>query len=364
MRISNYNAFLSSNYESFLGTSSPFLSQANQSQTQSQANFNKTQIKSETSVKTSKTQNSSALYKQLSQATLKRLINARNNAEFNEIKAERQDLSVKMKATIYAQNRSVSVDMSLNLSHSFLSVARLKKEQFADPLVVTLDGAMPSFTDELMSFDIDADGEVDQISKLGKNTAFLALDLNKNGEIDSGRELFGAKSGDGFGELRRYDDDKNGFIDENDEIFNKLRIWRTNGDKRELLALGEVGIGAIFLGEISSEFNYKNNQNDTLARLKSSGFFLFENGKSGVISSVDFAKFKIEKELKITPILSQNSSRNLKKLGESRNLEEILKERLKALNARLKNATDPQEIMLLNMQITAINAQILGGFGG
>ena len=53
---------------------------------------------------------------------------------------------------------------------------------------------------------------------LGKGSGFLALDKDGNGKIDDGNELFGTKSSDGFGDLREYDSDGSGWIDENDEI--------------------------------------------------------------------------------------------------------------------------------------------------
>lgn len=43
-------------------------------------------------------------------------------------------------------------------------------------------------------------------------------------------ELLGAITGDEFKELSLYDSDGNGFIDENDEVFNQLRIFTLNDD--------------------------------------------------------------------------------------------------------------------------------------
>ena len=56
-------------------------------------------------------------------------------------------------------------------------------------------------------------------------TIFLALDLNGDGRINNGSELFGALSGNGFADLAQYDSDANGWIDENDEIFQRLKVW-------------------------------------------------------------------------------------------------------------------------------------------
>ncbi|NLX64607.1 MAG: hypothetical protein GX022_07535 [Clostridiaceae bacterium] len=116
----------------------------------------------------------------------------------------------------------------------------------------------------------------------------MALDRNNNGIIDDGSELFGPQSGNGFGELAFYDEDQNGWIDENDEIFYKLRIWTLDekGNKI-LLALGQVGIGAIYLGNIRSEYGLKTSGNSSLGQIRSTGIFLKENGQVGTIQHVD-----------------------------------------------------------------------------
>ena len=53
-----------------------------------------------------------------------------------------------------------------------------------------------------------------------------------------------------------YDKDENGWIDEADEIFQKLRIWTKdeNGNDK-LLTLSEAGVGAIYLGYENTDFS-------------------------------------------------------------------------------------------------------------
>jgi hypothetical protein len=118
----------------------------------------------------------------------------------------------------------------------------------------------------------------------------LALDKNSNGAIDDGSELFGTQNGDGFADLRRYDVDKNGWIDECDPIMDGLRIWIKNGDENSLLALGEVGIGALYLGETRGSFELKSEAEETLGKICSSGLYLNEDGTSGLLSQIDFAR--------------------------------------------------------------------------
>jgi hypothetical protein len=138
------------------------------------------------------------------------------------------------------------------------------------------------------SFDIDADGRNDQIAFTKPGSGFLALDRNSDGKINDGTELFGALTGDGFSELADFDTDNNNFIDENDSIYDKLRIWQKDDDGRDrLLALGQTGIGAIFLGSIVSPFDIKTHDNILLGRVKSTGIFLRENGSAGSMQQID-----------------------------------------------------------------------------
>ena len=82
----------------------------------------------------------------------------------------------------------------------------------------------PELSDQTFYFDLDADGEEEEISML-KGSGYLALDKNEDGIINDGSELFGTGNGDGFADLARYDEDGNGWIDENDSIWSKLKIW-------------------------------------------------------------------------------------------------------------------------------------------
>jgi hypothetical protein len=72
----------------------------------------------------------------------------------------------------------------------------------------------------------------------GSDDSFLALDLNDNGEIDSGIELFGdnteqvaAVERNGFAALAVYDlpergGNADGVIDSSDQIWTRLQLWR------------------------------------------------------------------------------------------------------------------------------------------
>lgn len=190
-----------------------------------------------------------------------------------------------------ADGREIEFNVDVSMSRSFYSEKSAefsKALQAIDPLVINLDSNPTSVSDMKFEFDLDADGEMDEVSILTGGSAFLALDKNDNGEIDDGSELFGTSSGDGFKDLSQYDLDGNGWIDEADEIFDKLRIWKVNEDgTKELYTLKDKGVGAICLQNVDTQFSLNNDKNETNAYVRKSGVFLFENGKAGSIAHVD-----------------------------------------------------------------------------
>jgi len=179
----------------------------------------------------------------------------------------------------------------LNLSRSFTSTldeSFRAGEALKDPLVVNFDGPAAQLTRDTFRFDIDADGSEDQISFVAPGSGFLALDADNDGRINSGSELFGALSGDGFADLAAYDQDANGWIDENDEVYSRLRIWaKTSSGEDQLLALGEKGIGALYLGRVESPFAIKGSDNELLGQVRSTGIFLREDGGAGTVQQLD-----------------------------------------------------------------------------
>jgi hypothetical protein len=192
-----------------------------------------------------------------------------------------------------ADGREINFSMDVSMSRQFLSNQSLSIRAGAamkDPLVINLSGAPGALTEQKYSFDIDSDGDADQISFAGQGSGFLALDRNGDGTINDGGELFGTESGNGFNDLAAFDTDGNQWIDENDAVFDKLRIWmkdETGHDR--LVALGQAGVGAIYLGNVSTEFAVKDAANTQQGQVRSSGMFLRENGMAGVIQQIDLA---------------------------------------------------------------------------
>ena len=110
-------------------------------------------------------------------------------------------------------------------------------------------------------FDLDADGHLDRVGWIdGKQGGFLAIDLNGNGIVDDGSELFGeaslmpngTRAKNGYLALAQYDTNKDKHIDSKDKVFSKLFVWFDyNQDgisqKDEMKSLAETKVSKISL---------------------------------------------------------------------------------------------------------------------
>ena len=193
-----------------------------------------------------------------------------------------------------ADGREISFNLNLEMSRSFQEYYEenisYTQASMCDPLVINLNGNIADLSDQTFFFDLDGDGQKDEINRLAAGSGFLALDKNGDGIINDGSELFGTKSGDGFADLAAYDTDHNGFIDEGDEIWDKLKIWVMDEDgNQQLYSLAEKGVGAICLQNSATNFAINDADNQTKGVIRSTGVFLYENGNVGTVQHVDMA---------------------------------------------------------------------------
>ena len=218
---------------------------------------------------------------------------------------EQEDTSFSTVGTVRTKDgREINFNVNVNMSRRCEEYYReeLNVAQFAlyDPLVINLNTDVTELSDQTFYFDLDADGEEEEISML-KGSGYLALDKNGDGVINDGSELFGTKNGDGFADLARYDEDGNGWIDENDSIWSKLKIWCKDENGNDVLyKLSDKGVGAICLKNVSTDFTMQGdrkaqdgtmNANATNAVIRKTGIVLYENGNVGTVQHVDMAAY-------------------------------------------------------------------------
>jgi len=147
-----------------------------------------------------------------------------------------------------------------------------------------------SLSPERASFDIDADGVIDEIPTLRPGSAFLARDTDGDGVIGDGTEVLGAVSGDAFADLAALDGDGNGWIDEGDAAWDMLRLWEPSPDGHGTVAtLAERGIGALYVGRVAAPYTLAGPDGTTLGTAHEAGLFLHEHGASGTLQRIDVA---------------------------------------------------------------------------
>lgn len=196
-----------------------------------------------------------------------------------------------------ADGRELSFNLEFGMSRRFEEyyeenvVTSIKT--FKDPLVINLNTNIAQVSDQKFFFDLDCDGEEEEISSLQAGSGFLALDLNGDGKINDGSELFGTKSGDGFKDLSKYDLDANGWIDEADPIWEKLLIWtKDENGKDKMYHLSDLGVGAIGLSRVGTQFSLNTKEtNETNAMIRKTGIFLYENGTVSTLQQLDMAVY-------------------------------------------------------------------------
>jgi len=193
-----------------------------------------------------------------------------------------------------ADGKQINFSLELAMSREYYEESnfslRAGDAVFKDPLVINFNGSAAQLTDTKFAFDIDSDGQQDNISFVGPDSGFLALDRNANGMIDDGSELFGTQSGNGFADLAAYDSDGNLWIDENDAVFADLRIWSKDASGLDSLStLAQMGVGALYLGDVSTPFSLNTASNQSLGQVRATGVYLNESGSAGTLQQIDLS---------------------------------------------------------------------------
>ena len=193
---------------------------------------------------------------------------------------------------ITADGQEINFNINLSMARSYVEERSISLQvgntpRKVDPLVLNFAGNAAQLADSRFAFDLDADGQDEQINRLLPGSGYLVFDCNGNGRVDNGKELFGPTRGDGFAELAALDTDRNGWIDENDPAFRQLHLWLGGDAPERLRSLDEAGVGALALQKLATPFDLKTSENQILGQIRSSGIFLQENGCAGTMQQID-----------------------------------------------------------------------------
>ena len=145
-------------------------------------------------------------------------------------------------------------------------------------------------------FDHDGNGFAEQTGWVNPDDGILVRDLDGNGTIDTGRELFGSetilangqKAANGYAALAELDTNHDGQIDVQDAAYSTLKVWKdTDGDgyssDGELLTLAEAGVQSIATGYTSV------NQTDANGNItQQTSTFTKTDGSTGATADIWF----------------------------------------------------------------------------
>ena len=205
-----------------------------------------------------------------------------------------------------------------------------------DPLTLDLDGdgietiAAAGFAGSL--FDHNRDGIRTATGWVAADDGLLVRDLNGNGKIDNGGELFGdntlLKNGNtaahGYAALADLDDNGDGKIDASDAAFADLRVWRDlnqdgESQSNELLTLQDLGIQSLNTAYKDSNKNLGNG--NTLAQ---TGSYTKTDGTTADMGDLLLAHDALHSRFtdKVELTAEQARAANLSGIGRLRDLRE------------------------------------------
>ena len=238
-----------------------------------------------------------------------------------------------------------------------------------DPLVLDLDGDGVELTaaNNSVLFDHNADGVKTGSQWVRSEDGMLVRDLNGNGIIDSGRELFGdqtrlnngAIATNGFTALADLDSNADGLFDANDSAFTEVQLWRDlNQDgvsqANELKSLLQAGVTGINLtANTQGQSTFTETQTDAQGVVTNS---------SHTIQNVNFTGNNFYREFTESPVVSSTAAElpQIQGSGLVRDLREAMSTGTQAagtleatVNAFKSSQTAQERQSLLNSLVTA-----------
>ena len=256
-------------------------------------------------------------------------------------------------------------------NNPYTGLPRSNKAHGYDPLILNLDGkGIQTLAPSSISarFDHNADGIATATGWTAAGNGILVLDWDKNGKIDSGKEIFGnhsvlsngATATHGYAALAELDSNTDGKIDALDKAFNELRVWiDANSDGisqvSELHTLMSLDIQSLNLEHQENSRDLGNGN-----RLTHIGSYTKTDGTTGEMGDVEFAANRLYSRytdtVELTP--EQLKAPNLQGLGRLRDLREAA-----ALNAELADTLKAYAAAQTKEEQTALLSELVTKWG-
>jgi len=145
---------------------------------------------------------------------------------------------------------------------------------YVTPVVLDLNdnGIETTNLNDGVNFDIQNSGSLNKTAWVAGGDGLLVRDINHDGQINNGSELFGSATvlpngktaADGYAAMKALDTNNDGVLDANDAAFGQLGVWVDNNgngvtDAGELKALTDLGINSLSLSSTKSDLNNNGN---------------------------------------------------------------------------------------------------------
>jgi hypothetical protein len=148
-----------------------------------------------------------------------------------------------------------------------LTTTQIAASTSITPLVLDLDGdgIQTLSVQNGVIFDVNNDGVMEQTGWVSRADGLLVRDINRDGIINNGGELFGegtllangSKAPDGYVALSAIDSNLDGVIDAKDAAFGQLLVWTDKdsdgiSNASELASMSDAGIASLSLNATAS----------------------------------------------------------------------------------------------------------------
>ena len=164
------------------------------------------------------------------------------------------------------------------------------------PVVIDMDGDGVEFDDieNGIQFDVDGDGEAEQVAWADEDDAVLVYDQNNNNDVDGIDEISFARYSDDpnatdLEGLRHFDSNDDLILDANDAEFDSFKLWQDRDgdgvvDDGEMMTLREAGIESLEL--VSDEDAYYTAGGDVLVHGEAG--VNYADGTKGTLADAEF----------------------------------------------------------------------------
>lgn len=167
-----------------------------------------------------------------------------------------------------------SYSSNTDIGAQVLADAGYKDAAYTDPLVLdgTNDGIVLSPPGASPNFDLNGDGASDAVAWPGPTDGMIVRDVDSDGRISSGTELFSVFGNSGQPSLASQDSDGDGILDAKDGNWEQLQIWTDRNrdgyaSPGELQSLADAGIVSINLTPVSGTVAGQSNVKGVVATL-------------------------------------------------------------------------------------------------